>query len=55
MSKIEVENLCESCIYWKKRNTSNCQIQQTLHTNDMFNETLSIIIKCKKYAAKTKI
>jgi len=48
MKKILI-NLCENCAYWKKRNTTNCQIQQVLHTNDITNETFSIIIKCKKY------
>ncbi len=50
--KEEIINLCETCIYWKKRNTFNCRIQQRLHSNDIINETISIIIKCKKYSGK---
>jgi hypothetical protein len=44
-----MENLCETCIFFKPRNVSNCQIQQILHTNDITNQTISIIVKCKKY------
>jgi len=49
-----MENLCETCVHWKKRNTNNCRIQQVLHTNDITNETLSIIIKCKHYGKKVQ-
>ena len=44
-----MENLCESCVHWKKRNLVNCAIQQKLHVNDIVNRTTSIIIKCEKY------
>ncbi len=45
-------NLCESCKKWKPRNTSNCLIQQNVHTQDIINETTTIIIKCKSYDGK---
>ena len=50
---MEIVNLCETCKLFKPRNTINCNIQQKTHTNDIINETLSIIVKCKKYE-KTK-
>ena len=46
---VEMENLCETCKLFKPRNTVNCQIQQQLHSKDIINETISIIIKCEKY------
>jgi hypothetical protein len=47
-----MENLCETCKLFKPRNVSNCQIQQNLHVTDITNQTVSIIIKCKKYNGK---
>ena len=31
---MEIVNLCETCVNFKKRNVVNCLIQQKLHTND---------------------
>lgn len=45
----EIVDLCDDCIYCKKRNVQNCPIQQQLHINDVMNETVSFIKKCKKY------
>lgn len=48
-----MENLCENCILFKPRNTKNCEIQQSLHILDVMKEISTIVIKCKKYIAKT--
>jgi len=45
-----MENLCESCVHWKPRDTKNCTIQQLVHTIDMTKEISTIIVKCKKYS-----
>ena len=47
-----MENLCETCVHWKPRNTMNCQIQQSLHINDILKEIKTIVIECKKYDGK---
>jgi len=49
------KNLCETCIYFKPRNTKNCEIQQSLHVNDIVKQITSIIIKCKKYKSNENI
>ena len=44
-----MENLCESCIFFKPRNTVNCQIQQSIHLIDVLKEITTYIVKCRKY------
>lgn len=49
---MEIVNLCETCVYFKKRDTTNCPIQQNLHTSDIISQTTSIIIKCRIFKKK---
>jgi len=44
-----IENLCQTCKFFKPRNVKNCQIQQTLYVNDIIKEICTTVITCKKY------